>query len=187
MRQTISGLVAAVAVVAAGTVPASACGLFESTCGQSYVAAPVYSGCNCGGGYTYERLADPAYQYGAQSYPAQQYYYVNQGPTYSGPGDFAPRPTYQEGGVYDHYRYRSHHYRPWHAHTGYWGHPAMHYGYERRGYEHRGYEHHGYEHHGYEHRGYEHHGYAPYHSMRYGYHGTPHQYGYREHTLRRYY
>ncbi len=50
MRQTISGLVAAIAVVAASAAPASACGLFEFTCGQSYVAAPVYSGCNCGGG-----------------------------------------------------------------------------------------------------------------------------------------
>ena len=40
MRQTISGLVAAIAVVAAGTVPASACGLFESTLRLGYVAAP---------------------------------------------------------------------------------------------------------------------------------------------------
>ena len=32
----------------------------------------------------------------------QQYYYVNQGPTYTGPGNFAPYPTYQEGG----YRHR---------------------------------------------------------------------------------
>jgi hypothetical protein len=162
MRQTISGLVAAIAVVAAGVSSASACGLFDSTCGQSYVAAPVYSGCNCGGGWAYERLADPAYQYGAQPAPVHQYYYADQGPTFSGPGDFAPHPTYQEGGVYDHYRYHSHYYRPWHAHTGYWGHPGMHYGYQ-------------------------HHGYAPYHSMRYGYHGIPHQYGYREHTPRRYY
>ena len=183
MRQTISGMVAAVAVMAAGVVPASACGLFESTCGQSYVAAPVYSGCNCGGGWGYERLADPAYQYGSQPVAMPQYYYADQGPTFTGPGDFAPRRTYQEGGVYGgHYGYRSYYHRPWHAHTGYWGHPGMRYGYEHHGYEHRGYEHHGYENHGY-----EHHGYAPSHNMRYGYHGMPHQYGNREHTLRRYY
>ena len=171
MRQTISGLVAAIAVVTASAIPAMACGgggLFQSSC-----APVVETGCNSGcRGWAHERLAEPE----------QQYYYVNQGPTYSGPGDFAPHPAYQEDGVYDHYRYHSHYSRPWHAHTGYWRHPAMHYGYEHRGYEHRGYEHHGYEH-----RGYEHHGYAPNHSMRYGYHGMPHQYGYREHTLRRYY
>ena len=50
MRQMISGLVAAIAVVGASAAPASACGLFQSTCG--YVA-PVYSDCNngCGGGW----------------------------------------------------------------------------------------------------------------------------------------
>jgi hypothetical protein len=206
MRQTISGLVAAIAVVAASAAPASACGLFESTCGQSYVAAPVYSGCNtgCGGGWAYERLPDPV----------QQYYYVNQGPTYDGPGNFAPHPTYQESavsdwGAYRHhpryygydgggyanatnhyydggpnverpavYGYHSHpHFRPWRAHTGYhgWGHPGMRYGYEG---------HHGYApHYSLPPRGY----YAPHHNMRYGYTGMPHHYGYREHTLRRYY
>ena len=68
MRQTISGLVAALAVVAASAVPAMACGgLFQggcSPCGQAYVSPcaqqqvyvqpqvyvePTYSGCNsCG-------------------------------------------------------------------------------------------------------------------------------------------
>ena len=171
MRQMISGLVAAIAVVGASAAPASACGLFQSTCGEAYVA-PVYSGCNtgCGGGWARERLPDPEQQYYPEA--VHQYYYVNQGPTYSGPGDFAPYPAYREGAVTDHYRYHSH-FRPWHAH--YWGHPGMRYGYEHHGYEHRGYEHHGYEHHGYAHP-----------SMRYGYHGMPHQYGYREHTRRHY-
>ena len=81
MRQTISGLVAAFAVMTAGAAPAMACGggLFQgcSPCGQAYVEpcaqpqfyvqpqayvapAPVYSGCNTGcGGWGYERLADP--------------------------------------------------------------------------------------------------------------------------------
>jgi hypothetical protein len=111
MRQMISGLVAAIAVVTASAVPAMACGdgLFGSSCspcGQAYVSpcaqlqvyvspAPTYeySGCNTGcGGWAHERLPDPV----------QQYYYVNQGPTYTGPGNFAPYPTYQEGG----YRHR---------------------------------------------------------------------------------
>jgi len=44
--------------------------------------------------------------------PVHQYYYVNQGPTYSGPGNFAPYPTYQESALgWDAYRSR-----PYHAH-----------------------------------------------------------------------
>ena len=109
MRQLISGLVAAVAVMTVGAVPAMACGggLFQSSCspcGQAYVSPcaqayvePVYSGCNTGcGGWGYpERLPDPV----------QQYYYVNQGPTYTGPGNFAPARTYQEGGYDRPYHY----------------------------------------------------------------------------------
>jgi hypothetical protein len=120
MRQTISGLVAAIAVVTVSAVPALACGgggLFQSSCspcGQAFVSpcaqveayvppAPVYSGCDsCGGGWAHERLSDPV----------QQYYYVNQGPTYTGPGDFAPYPTYQESAVsgWGAYRHHSYHY-----------------------------------------------------------------------------
>jgi hypothetical protein len=68
---------------------------------------------------------------------AQQYYYVNQGPTYTGPGNWAPRPYYREGYGrpyygYRHYGYR-HHYRPYRPHYGYrygYAHraPAYHYG-----------------------------------------------------------
>ena len=108
MRQTISGLVAAIAVVAASTVPAMACGgglfgscspcgqAYVSPCAQAYVPGPVYTGCNTGcGGWAHERLPDPVHQY----------YYVNQGPTYSGPGNFAPYPTYQESALgWDTYR-----------------------------------------------------------------------------------
>jgi hypothetical protein len=96
MRQTISGLVAAIAVMSAA--PAMACGggLFQSSCSPcGYVdpcaapvyVAPVYSGCNTGcGGWGHARLADPEHQY----------YYVNQGPTYTGPGSWAPQPSYEE-------------------------------------------------------------------------------------------
>ena len=85
MRQMISGLVAAAAVMFVGAAPAAACGF--STCGS---VAPVYSGCNTGcgswgygpgyGGWGFEHLAEPT----------TQYYYVNQGPTYTGPGNWAP-------------------------------------------------------------------------------------------------
>jgi hypothetical protein len=186
MRQTISGLLAAFAVMAASAVPAMACGggLFQSSCSpcgqqayvspceQTYVPAPVYSGCDtgCGGGWAYERLADPV----------QQYYYANQGPTYSGPGAYAPYPTYREStvsgwsGYSERPRYygdggyrRYSHYRPWRAHRdyGYSAGPSLRYGYAPR--------------HSY---------YAPHRSMRYGAPmGMPRAYGYREHTLRRYY
>ena len=161
MRQMISGLVAAIAVMAASAVPAMACGggLFQggcSPCGQAYVEPcaqtyvappapvyvpapqPVYSGCNsCGGGWGYERLPDPVREYQSAE-PVHQYYYADQGPTYTGPGNFAPYPVYREGG---------------------WG----------------------YRHHYHHHYGYAHHGYG------YGY-GAPHHYGYHhEHVLRRYY
>jgi hypothetical protein len=103
MRQTISGLVAAIAVVTASAAPAMACGLFGSSCspcGRAYVSpcAQTYS-CNSGcGRWAHERLPDPVQQYHLSN-RLQQYYYVNQGPTYTGPGNFAPYPTYQEGAV----------------------------------------------------------------------------------------
>jgi hypothetical protein len=179
MRQTISGLIAAIAVM--GAAPAMACGggLFDSSCSpcaQSYVSAcapPVYvapvatySGCNTGcGGWARERLPDPE----------QQYYYVNQGPTYTGPGNWEPRPTYQEGSVYG---YRAHrHFRPWRAHRdyGYSVRPSFRYGYAPR--------------HSYAPRySLPPRGYGGHHSMRYGAPvGAPHRYGHHERALRRYY
>src|ERR1700722_6678480 len=100
MRQMISGLVAAVAVMTASAVPAMACGggLFQgscSPCGQAYAEPcaqpqvyvapePVYSGCNtCAGPWSYERLPDPVEQYHSYTNPVHQYYYADQGPTYS--------------------------------------------------------------------------------------------------------
>ena len=109
MRQTISGLVAALALVTASAAPAMACGggwfescspcvqAYGSPCAQPQVyAAPVYTGCNTGCGWARERLPDPVHQY----------YYVNQGPTYTGPGNWAPVPTYQESALpgWDAYR-----------------------------------------------------------------------------------
>jgi hypothetical protein len=120
-------MVAAVAVMAAS--PAMACGYgscspcatgYVSPCAQSYVA-PVasygYGGCNTGCGWATERLPDPV----------QQYYYVNQGPTYTGPGNWAPQPTYREGGVYSYRGYRA--YRPWRPRVSYrYGYAPRYYG-----------------------------------------------------------
>ncbi len=176
MRQLFSGLVAAVAVVAASSVPAMACGggLFGSSCSpcgyvspcaQAYVA-PVasygYSGCNTGcGGWAHERLPDPVEQYHADPV-VHQYYHVNQGPTYTGPGNWAPGPVYREGGYGErpyYYGRRHHYYAPRMSHR---------YGYAPR--------------HGYMPRFY-----APRHSMRYGAPmGMPHRYGHH-YPLRRYY
>ena len=158
MRHLISGLVAAVAVMA--TAPAMACGYSGCYAPQAYVAPPVVaytsSGCDpCGGGvgWGYERLADPV----------EQYYYVNQGPTYSGPGAWAPAPVYREGtvsGYRPYYGYsRPHHgyrsYCPWQPRVGYYHHRRMGY----------------------------HHGYAP--RQAYAPRYAPHRYG--NPVLRRYY
>jgi len=134
MRQTIFGLVAAMAVVAASAAPAVACG--ETPCGQTYIPAPVYwvatpaaaagpmSGCP---------IRCKQY-YPVQQYSVQQYYYVNQGPTYTGPGDFAPYPVYREGGVSGWRGYHHRHYYGYHRHHGYYA-PRMshHTGYGYRG------------------------------------------------------
>ena len=150
MRQTISGLIAAIAVVTASAVPAMACG--DSPCGPVYIAAPVYSGCYSGCGRAHERLPDPV----------QQYYYADQGPTYTGPGNFAPYPVYRENAVPYYYGHRTHPYfHSWHTHHNFYGYPHHHslrYGYA------------------------PHHGYASHYSMSHHY-----GYGHREHTLRRYY
>jgi hypothetical protein len=130
MRQTISGLVAAIAIMSAA--PAMACGgglfgAYASPCAQPelYVApvAPAYTGCGACGGWGYERLSDPTPYYPER---VHQYYYVNQGPTYSGPGDFAPYPTYQEGGYSFHPHVRAWRYSAYRH--GY----ATHHGYARR-------------------------------------------------------
>jgi hypothetical protein len=107
MRHLIKGLIAAVAVMAAA--PAMACG-YSPCAAPVYAAAPVAvsTGCNSCGGWVHERLPDPE----------QQYYYVNQGPTYTGPGNWAPRRVYREGSIsgygygYNrpHYGYRVHRY-----------------------------------------------------------------------------
>jgi hypothetical protein len=121
MRQILKGLIAAVAVMAAA--PAMACGY--APCAAPVYAAPAfaapvvsygYVGCNLCGGWVTERLPDPQ----------QQYYYVNQGPTYTGPGNWAPRPVYREGSIsgygYGYNRpYRAHRHYHRHHHSYYHG------------------------------------------------------------------
>ncbi|MEH2498981.1 hypothetical protein V1294_005460 [Bradyrhizobium sp. AZCC 1678] len=108
MRHLIKGLVAAVAVMAAA--PAMACG-YTGCAPQVYVAPVAAYGCNPCGGWVRERLPDPE----------QQYYYVNQGPTYTGPGNWAPRPVYREGAIsgygygYNRPYYRAHRYGYYHG------------------------------------------------------------------------
>ena len=127
MRLMISGILAAIVVIAASVVPASACGGcwgcgYVSPCATTYVQP--YAGC-C----AYERLPDPEVQYHSAPMAMPQYYYVNQGPTYTGPGAFAPHPYYQEGGVTGWHPYHHRHYYGY-GH-GYWHHRHAwhHYGY----------------------------------------------------------
>jgi hypothetical protein len=124
MRNTIKGLVAAFAVMMTGAAPAMACGFggcspcaAVSPCATSYAPSYSYSyGCGtCGDGWPHGRLAEPT----------TQYYYVNQGPTYSGPGSFAPYPAYEENAVPS-YGYRHHGHHAYRHHEGYYGgHPLV--------------------------------------------------------------
>jgi hypothetical protein len=129
MRQTISAIAAAIVVTAASAVPAMACGgggcHYVSPCAQDYVAVPEYSPYYSCTGWGFERMPDPL----RHSYPGpvHQYYYVDQGPTYDGPGEFAPHRTYRQSALgYRHpvvYSYREHHWRP----SGYYyGHHHVH-------------------------------------------------------------
>jgi hypothetical protein len=105
MRKTMMGLAVAFAA-AVSAAPASACGYsscYNSGWNSGYSGGLFgnfgLSGCNpCGSSF-----ATP-WQYGhlpyAQPYAtSSQYYWVNQGPTYSGPGMFAPAPYYQANTV----------------------------------------------------------------------------------------
>jgi hypothetical protein len=201
MRQLISGLVAAAAVVTVSAAPALACGggLFTSCspCGQQAYVSPcgqAVQGYGYGYGYgvaAYERLPEPS----------PQYFYANQGPTYGGPGMFAPVPTYQESAVsgWGSYQTREAYY----GGGGHYGTPALEapadYGYQQQHYyrPHRSY-YGGYTprmnyRYGYApHRYAQHYAmpqqqyYAPHHSLRYGYHAEPRYYGHQR-LLRRYY
>ncbi|GEC17176.1 hypothetical protein [Nitrobacter winogradskyi] len=121
MRQMVSGMVAVAAMVAASVVPAMACGgwyaggcascLSYGSCAWGY--GPGYYG--AGYGFAgYEHLPSPT-----------QYYYVNQGPAFSGPGNFAPVPTYQESAVAGWNAYSRPYYYPYDG--GRYAHAMHHY------------------------------------------------------------
>jgi hypothetical protein len=175
MRQMVSGLIAAAAVMTVSAAPASACGglgLFSSCspCGQAVVSSCGgyggsygYAG-GYGGGYGYAGGGGCGGCASFQQLPelSPQYYHVNQGPTYGGPGNFAPMPTYREnvaygGGVYGNgygngygggygyggagyyggaaVGYGRPYYRPWRARVGYGVRSGYRYGYGiNRGY-----------------------------------------------------
>ena len=143
MRQMLSGLIAAMAMVGLGTVPAMACGgvvaagcspcgqAWVSPCGQGAWAYPNYAA------YSYhQRLTDPDALFAP---PAGRYFYANQGPTFTGPGMWAPVAVYREGAVtgwrgykrgYYHSRGRYGH-GPHHAHRHHRHHHAHHHMYQR--------------------------------------------------------
>ena len=91
MRKTTTAIAAVLAVMAAGAAPAMACESY-APCGQTYYAGEY-------GFYGFEHLPDPANLH-VRAPAEPRYYYVNQGPAYyTGPGMYAPVPTYQERAV----------------------------------------------------------------------------------------
>lgn len=134
MRQMIAAAAMASAMLAALPAPAVACGF--GTCAPCAYAAPcshslpyIHTGCgwaygysSCGWGFE-ERLADPAVEYHAVGRPTQ-YYYVNQGPTFTGPGALAPLRYYEESVVYAG-GYGHHRHRAWHERSTYHGQPVL--------------------------------------------------------------
>ena len=125
MRQTILAFLAAIAAMAASAAPASACGGcwgcgYASPCAATY--AQPYYGCASGCWAAFEQLPDPDVQYHSAHVARPQYYYVNQGPTYTGPGAFAPYPFYQEGGATNWRAYHRYLHARRHYHRG----PVLH-------------------------------------------------------------
>lgn len=111
MRHKIAGLIAGlVLAVTVSTAPVQACTALDpcgnwgyygygTGCGNGLGCGASYGYTGYGYGYGYsvpERLPDPTAGF---PYQSPQYYYVNQGPTYTGPGNYAPFPTYQERAV----------------------------------------------------------------------------------------
>jgi hypothetical protein len=102
MRQHLIGLAAALAVAGVSAPAMAGCGgcappVFSySSCAQPVAVNPCGGyGYGNGGGWAVATLAAPAQYYAVQP----QYYYVNQGPTYTGPGMYAPAVSYQQRAV----------------------------------------------------------------------------------------
>lgn len=86
MRNTMTAI-AAVLALAAGAAPAAACEADGAPCGGYHYN--IYS--------WFEHLPYPEPHPVGPAEP--RYYFVDQGPAYSGPGMYAPVPTYQERAV----------------------------------------------------------------------------------------
>jgi hypothetical protein len=106
MHRTISELLAGFAVVTATAAPALACGgggLFTSSCspcGQAYVNQAYFNPCSQGYlGYGFYHQSGYHNVAAYERLPSAQYFYADQGPTFTGPGLLAPIPTYQESAV----------------------------------------------------------------------------------------
>ena len=147
MRKTMTGLAAFVAVMTvSAAAPAMACGYsscasscgggllqaFANPCGGGYAYGGGY-GAGYGAGYGYAGYG-AGYNYGSYAgnaysnydrLPSPQYYYVNQGPTYTGPGAYAPIPTYQERAVSGWSAYSQPYYRGYTG--GRYANPSHHY------------------------------------------------------------
>ena len=116
MRQMVSGMVAVAALVAASVMPAMACGgWYTGGCASCLSYGSCAWGYGPGYGFAgYEHLPSPT-----------QYYYVNQGPAFTGPGNFAPVPTYQESAVAGWNAYSRPYYYPYDG--GRYAHAMHHY------------------------------------------------------------
>ena len=116
MRQMVSGMVAVAAMVAASVMPAMACGgWYTGGCASCLSYGSCAWGYGPGYGFAgYEHLPSPT-----------QYYYVNQGPAFTGPGNFAPVPTYQESAVAGWNAYSRPYYYPYDG--GRYAHAMHHY------------------------------------------------------------
>lgn len=108
MRNTFAGVATALALMGLGATSAAACGGYG--CGPCVYAAPCgYGAVYSGYGYDYVEVARLPTIPVPRWYAPPQYYHVNQGPTLTGPGLFAPLPTYQQRAVrsryHGHYNY----------------------------------------------------------------------------------
>jgi hypothetical protein len=98
MRQYLFGVAAAMAVAVSSAPAAAYCGGCAPVVRYTSCVQPVSNPCagyGYGGGWAYATVPAPVQYYAVQP----QYYYVNQGPTYTGPGMFAPAVAYQARAV----------------------------------------------------------------------------------------
>ena len=129
MRQTISGLVAAVAVVAASAAPAMACGL-KSACGRAMCRRRSIRAATAAAAAGYERLPDPVQQYHAAGIRCSSIITSIRARPIPVPAISRPirsigktRVSGWRGYHHRHHYYGYHHpyYHHWHAHHGFYG------------------------------------------------------------------